>query len=327
MVKPERLIIALIFALLAAGITLFAVRAQTTEPTSGISNSNCMACHSDIATEWQSGSHGQSLSDPIFAETWQTQGQPGACLVCHATGYDPATGERQAEGVVCTACHSPIPANHPKENMPIDKTPDLCGRCHSDPRFITENWMLSAHYKRDMTCSVCHDPHGAGMKSVTDAAAASPDASDLCANCHKDAMQNFPTSKHAEAGVTCVNCHLGFNVGKADVTDFVASHKAPDHSFIPTLDTCNKCHASQMHAPGAAMAAAAIAVEESGGTPTPSPTPVATPIPLVSNQPVPVSPFGFAGLAGLLGLVGGMVLSPWLEKLYRNFNGKEERSK
>jgi predicted CXXCH cytochrome family protein len=325
MSKLEHLIVAVMFALLAAGITLVAVEAQTPQPMSKITNDNCMNCHSDIAETWQGGPHGQSLTDPIFAASWDAQGKPGACLVCHATGYDPATGEKEAEGVVCTACHNPIPANHPTDNMPIDATPDLCGHCHSDPRFITENWTLSAHYQRDMTCSVCHDPHSAGMKSVADTPRINGDASDLCANCHKDAMQHFPTSKHAEAAVTCVNCHLGFNVGTVDVTDFVTAHKAPDHSFVPTLDTCNKCHSNQMHAPGEAVAAAAIAIEESGGTPTPLPTPVATPIPLVSSQPVPVSPVGFAGLAALLGLVGGMVLSPWLERLYRYLNNKEGR--
>jgi predicted CXXCH cytochrome family protein len=328
MAKLERLIIAVVCALVAAGVTLVAAEAQTPEPpapTSSMTADKCTVCHKDIYDTWQNGAHGQSLTDPIFISSWEAQGSPGACLVCHATGYDPATGATQANGVVCTACHSPASANHPKDNMPIDATPVLCGRCHSDPRFATENWKLSAHYQRNMTCSVCHEPHSASMKSVAEEGSVNADASDLCANCHKEAMQNFPTSKHAEVGVTCVNCHLGFNVGSTDLMDFVSTHKAPDHSFVPTLDTCNKCHSAQMHAPGAAVAAAAIAVEESGGTPTPSPTPVATPIPLVSSQPVPVSPFGFAGLAGLLGLVGGMVLSPWLEKLYRNLNDKEGR--
>ena len=122
------------------------------------------------------------------------------------------------------------------------------------------------------------------------------DASALCENCHKDAMQNFPTSKHAAAGVTCVNCHLGFNVGaqNAAAADFATNHKAPDHSFLPSLDTCNKCHADQMHAPGQAVAAAAIKVVEAGGTPTPEPSPVVSPVPPVTNEPAPVGPFGFA---------------------------------
>jgi hypothetical protein len=81
-----------------------------------------------------------------------------------------------------------------------------------------------------------------------------------------------------------------------------------------------------MHAPGQAVAAAAIKVEENGGTPTPTPTPVATPVPLVTENTGAVSPIGFSGLAGVLGLVGGMVLSPWLLKLYHRVN-KDGRNK
>jgi predicted CXXCH cytochrome family protein len=330
MTKLERFFLSLMFALLLAGVTLVVTQVQNVEaaPASQATNPNCGGCHSDINTAWQNGLHGQASTDPIFVDSWDAQGQPGVCLVCHDTGYDPTTGVSAAKGVTCIACHSPVSANHPTDKMPIDASPDLCGKCHSDPRFATENWKLSAHYQRNMTCSVCHDPHTAGMKSVQGAQNAQ-DASDLCANCHKDAMNNFPTSKHAEAGVTCVNCHLGFNVGSetADATDFVNAHKAPDHSFIPTLDTCNACHANQMHAPGQAVAAAAILAEEVGGTPTPQPTPVATAIPAIANQPAPVSPLGYAGLAALLGLAGGMILSPWLERLYRRLSKVEKENK
>lgn len=324
MSRIERLLIALMIALLVAGITLVVAQAQTPQPPSpssnNISGNNCLACHENINDTWKMGAHGQALSDPIFAQAWEAQGKPGACLVCHTTGYDPATGKSESEGVSCTACHGPIPANHPTDNMPIDKSPELCGKCHSDPRFATENWKLSAHYQRGMECSVCHDAHSAGMKTIPGASNVT-DASDLCANCHKDAMQNFPTSKHAAAGVTCVNCHLGFNVGKQDIssTDFVTAHKAPDHNFLPTLETCNKCHADQMHAPGQAVAAAAIKIEEAGGTPTPEPTPAASPIPPVTNDPTPVSPLGFAVMAGMVGLAGGMVLAPWLQRGYRRY--------
>jgi len=332
---------ALAVAVLLAGATLVAAQAQTEEPpvtatpapaapapATNMTYDTCTNCHTDVYNTWKTGPHGQALSDPVFAEVWKAQGNPGACLVCHATGYDPATGKSTAQGVSCEACHSPIPANHPSDNMPVDKSSDLCGKCHSDPRFTTENWKLSVHYQRNMTCSVCHDAHTAGMKTIEGAPATS-DASALCANCHKDAMKNFPTSKHAAAGVTCVNCHLGFNVGEKDaaVTDFATAHKAPDHNFLPTLETCNKCHADQMHAPGQAVAAAAIKVEASGGTPTSAPTAVATPVPpIATNQPVPVSPIGFASMAGLLGLAGGMVLAPWLERLYHKYvkGGKHE---
>jgi len=132
-------------------------------------------------------------------------------------------------------------------------------------------------------------------------------------------MQNFPTSKHAEAGVTCVNCHLGFNVGDQNV-DFGKVHAAPDHSFLPSLETCNKCHADQMHAPGQAVAAAAIKIEAGGGTPTPAPSPVVSPVPPVSSEPAPISPIGFATMASVVGLAFGMVLAPWLERAYSHLS-------
>ena len=332
----ERIVIALVFAILAAAATLVFAQAQegtTTEtPPPATTNMNydtCAGCHKDVYETWQLGPHGQALSDPIFAEAWNNQGKPGACLVCHTTGYDPATGTSNAEGVTCEACHSPIPANHPNDNMPVDKSPDLCGKCHSDPRFATENWKLSIHYQRSMTCSVCHNAHTAGMKTVEGEADTTGDASPLCANCHKDAMKNFPTSKHAEAGVSCVNCHLDFDINATDVSadDIGAAHKAPDHNFKPTIETCNRCHTDQMHTPGEAVAAAAIKVEHLGGTPTPEPSPVATTDAPVNDGPTPVSPIGYATMAAMFGLAGGVVLAPWLDHWYRLALKKSEEVK
>jgi predicted CXXCH cytochrome family protein len=324
----HRFLIGLFFALPIVGLALFLTQisadaqesSQDPQPTTTpsatqLTYNSCVACHEDILTTWQHGPHGQALNDPIFAAAWSTQGEPGACLVCHTTGYDPATGSFDAEGVACEACHSPMPNNHPTDNMPVDNTTELCGKCHSDSRFSDESFVTSTHYQRDMKCTVCHDQHSAGMKTIEGLETQSEDASDLCANCHKSAMQNFPTSKHAEAGVTCVNCHLGFKVSDEDNADV---HRAPDHNFIPSLDTCNKCHANQMHAPGDAVVSAAIKVEEIGGTATPEPTAAVTPVPPVVNQPLPVSPLGFAAMAGLLGLAAGMVLAPWLERSYKH---------
>ena len=322
--RIERLLLALMFAFVFASATFVIANAQdggtTPPPANDVTYDNCTTCHDDIDESWQGGPHGHAMSDPIFAAEWEKQGKPGACLVCHSTDYDPATGTSSAEGVNCASCHNPIPADHPKETMPVTNSPDLCGKCHSDTRFSTDNWKLSTHYQRGMDCTVCHDPHTAGMKSIPGSTfVPNKDASALCENCHKDSMKNFPTSKHAAAGVTCVNCHLGFNIGDQN-TDFGAIHAAPDHSFLPSLDTCNKCHADQMHAPGQAVAAAAIKIEEAGGTPTPEPAPVVSPVPPVSNEPAPISPIGFAGMASVVGLAFGMVLSPWLERAYRHLS-------
>jgi hypothetical protein len=119
----------------------------------------------------------------------------------------------------------------------------------------------------------------------------------------------FPYSKHNQAGVSCVDCHLRhFTVGSNDV------HALPDHSFVASIATCSACHADQMHAqPVEAATLLTTPTSPIEGTPTPG---------AVASGPTPVSPLGFAGLAGLVGLAGGMVLQPWLEKAYHKMNKK-----
>lgn len=327
----KRFLIALILAVLTGGFTLVIARAQQSTPVPPTTPpgrspfSDCANCHQDIFDKWQNGLHGKSISDPVFQYSWNAQGRPDACLVCHSTGYDPQTGQPTSDGIVCSACHNPIPPNHPVDPMPINNASVLCEKCHSDPRFTVADWQTSAHYVNGMDCTTCHDPHSAGMKTIG-GSSPSGDASALCENCHKDVMQNFPLSVHAQAGVTCVNCHLGFNVAGPNTApvDFNTAHAAPDHTFLPSLDTCTKCHANQMHAPGQAVAAAAIQIEKAGGTPTPNPAPILpTPIPQASDQAPPVSPFGFAGLAALVGLGGGMVLAPWLDQAHRRITKED----
>jgi predicted CXXCH cytochrome family protein len=245
----------------------------------------------------------------VFLADWENQGKPGACLVCHTTGYDPATATWESDNVSCTACHTDTGGEHPKSTMSVDRSPDLCGRCHSDTRFGWQDWQGSTHYQRGMNCTTCHDPHSASLKTTVNLTNGGENngVSQLCINCHQEASMNFPYSIHNKEGVTCVDCHLEH----LESTDRVA-HTAPDHSFTASLATCNKCHADQMHANAPAITA-------TDGTSAPGqtiePTPVAQAAP-VTPQPTPVSPVGYAGLAGLVGLAGGMVLAPWLERFY-----------
>ncbi len=313
----KRLAIAFAFALLVAGATFLFAQAEvgTDQPPSQTTKIDCLTCHSKINTAWQSSAHGHAASDPKFTEMWTDQGKPGACLVCHVTGYDPATGTWQTDGVSCESCHSPVPPEHttkPTSNpVPVDTSTELCGHCHSGSRFDVAEWQSSTHFQRGMTCTVCHDPHTAAIKSTEGTTNASP--SSLCINCHQEVSMNFPYSKHNQAGVSCVDCHLRhFEQDNQDV------HAVPDHSFQASLDTCNTCHSDQMHAvttPVVASTQTNVAAIET--TPPPQGT---------ASTPTPVSPLGYAGLAGLFGLAGGIVLSPWMDKAYKRLNkrGREE---
>jgi predicted CXXCH cytochrome family protein len=313
----QRFLISIAIALLVAGATYLVAQARAhagPEPAPAGTQIECSVCHQKFADALSAGTHGHSMSDTKFDQMWTDQGKPGACLVCHATGYDPATGSVQINSVSCADCHNPIPPNHttsPSANpVPVDRTNNLCGRCHSDARFGLAQWQTSVHYQVGMTCTVCHDPHTAALKTVTGMEDKGP--SGLCLNCHNEVAMNFPYSIHSKAGLSCVDCHLLHPEATADQD----VHAMPDHSFTASLATCTACHADQMHTEGSTPTATA-------GTPTVQASTIPTPIPAIADKPAPVSPAGFSGLAGLLGLAGGMVLQPWLEKVYHRVNSRK----
>ena len=73
--RIERLLIALMFALLAAGITLVIASAQGEVPSTGSTNSeNCAVCHTEFEMTWENGAHGKAGSDPLFQKDWITAG-------------------------------------------------------------------------------------------------------------------------------------------------------------------------------------------------------------------------------------------------------------
>jgi predicted CXXCH cytochrome family protein len=304
--RLERLLVAGTVSLLAASATLIIAQAQDRAPVPPSQEvPACVSCHIEFATEWQHGPHGQAASDPTFVADWAKQGKPGACLVCHVTNYDPATGTWEQDGVACEACHGAMVMDHPKEPMPVDRESDLCARCHSDVRFGWQEWQGSTHFQRGMSCATCHDPHSASLKVVMprDGSAQYSDASQLCVTCHKDVSMNFPYSAHQRQGITCINCHVIHSEKNPP-----EAHAIPDHSFTANLDSCNTCHSDQMHS-----AAAAVGTNQ----PIFSTMPAAQQLQAGLNaEPGRVSPWGYAGLAGLIGLAAGMVMAPWFEKWY-----------
>lgn len=299
----ERLMVALMLAAALAIASFLAASAQAATPPNP--QPDCASCHAEQNLHWQNSAHGQASA--IFRAAWQEQGSPSACVACHFSGVEAENTRWQAEEISCTECHSPVPANHPTENMPVDKSSALCGRCHTNTVFSQDQWQTSTHYQKSMTCSACHDPHTTGPRL---AQAAAGDISALCLNCHQNFMENFPASTHATAGISCADCHLGQNATGGN--NFVSAHTTPNHDFLPSVQTCAKCHASQMHAPGSASGGSAKTADIVLQQPAAAP---------VTETPAPVSPLGFAAMAALLGLAGGMVIAPWLERLYQHLIG------
>ncbi|HSR47175.1 MAG TPA: cytochrome c3 family protein [Anaerolineales bacterium] len=282
--------------------------ADTGQLTAG--DLTCRACHQDTHSAWAEGSHGHAADSEAYLAEWESRGKPNECLACHTTGYDPDSNTFLAEGVTCEACHGPAPADHPNEPMPSERSGALCGSCHTETLF---EWQVSKHREVNLACVACHDPHATAMKGTLE----ETDESTLCATCHRERASNFAHSSHSQVGLSCADCHLG-------PTDTLAGegHAVRDHSFNVRLTTCNACHAYQMHDP--------VEVHPDRPTPTPivvGPTgqiPAGMDALLVSSEPSPVSPIGFAALSGLVGMATGMILAPWLERFYHRVRREDE---
>lgn len=267
--RIERILIALMFALFAAGVTLVIASAQGEVPPTGQTSPDCVACHTEFQAAWEKGAHGQ------------------------------------ADGVTCESCHGPALAGHPKTSMPVNRSPELCASCHSDTRFGWSEWKASTHNQSGLDCVTCHNPHSASLKQIAgprgEASNIDP-VSALCINCHRESNMNFSLTAHAQRGISCAQCH----VDKAPLG-------VPNHSFNANLNSCNSCHAQQMHSPTEAKTPEGITL----------PVTVQTkeelkPIAVTTPEPDPVSPMGFSAMAGFIGLAGGMVLAPWLERWYHH---------
>ena len=293
----SRILISIVFALPLMLITYVAAKAADAPLTVSLQTGtgeklDCASCHQAFQDAVTNGAHGNASSDPVFIASWESQSKPAECMACHATGYDAQAKTWQKMGIDCVVCHSPETAGHPLAPMAMDRSSELCGKCHTD---AVLQWKASQHSAKGVECVTCHDPHATGLK-ITDVNA-------LCATCHKELVNDFAHSQHAAQGLTCASCHLPKN------TETMGNGVAKmDHTFKVDLNTCNACHQNQLHT-GSAMQA----------QPAPSPTPdamAATSSEPISKDPMPVSPLGFTALSGLLGIGLGIILTPWLERLY-----------
>lgn len=308
--RIERLLIAIAFALLAAGVTLIIGSAKNeTAQLQRQFTTDCAACHTDTQMTWENGAHGKANSNPIFIDEWTKQGKPGACLTCHTTGYDPATATYKADGVACESCHSPIAPDHPTNPMPVEPSPELCRQCHSSAELGTQTTQANTHYEQGLDCASCHDPHSTSLKTIAGPrdVETTDQVSQLCVTCHTESNMDFAWTAHAQRNVLCADCHVEETQGSDRLP-----HTVPDHSFNASLTSCNTCHAQQMHSATEAVNTKEAEASAIVTTPTRE-----TQLASVTPEPGSVGPVGFSAMAGLLGLAGGMVLAPWLERGYR----------
>ncbi len=151
----------------------------------------------------------------------------------------------------CAPCHSrrrPI-AGDPQAGKPFldSYVPSLLeeGVYYADGQLQEEDYewgsfVQSKMYHNGVTCSDCHDPHSAKLRSE--------DLNAVCARCHSPAK--FATEQHHHhpansSGALCVNCHMPTHTYM--VIDVRRDHSLrvprPDFTIAyGTPNACNQCH-------------------------------------------------------------------------------------
>jgi hypothetical protein len=255
----------------------------------------CMRCHAEEAQAWKDAPHANANKVEAFLAAWEAARSPGYCLECHTTGYDPNSGEYAFEGVTCESCHGPMVEGHPDEKtMPINTAAEACGECHVS---TLAEWQNSEHGTQGVSCTSCHDVHGATIKVG--------EAIQLCERCHVDQVNMFSHAGEAEGGPDCADCHIGPLTG-----DPSEGHGSTGHNFSVAITACTRCHSSEeLHRIGASEPPA-----------EPQPTPTAPPAGTSgtggtgANAPGTALPVVAGGTAVL---VLGLVLSAWRGRSHR----------
>ncbi|MGZ5528786.1 MAG: DmsE family decaheme c-type cytochrome, partial [Limisphaerales bacterium] len=126
------------------------------------------------------------------------------CLTCHERGdrtYWTGSGH-ETRGLMCTNCHTVMKQVSRKFQLKTVFEPDTCFQCHKDRRaqFFRSSHMPLREGK--MSCSDCHNPHGA----FTEALLRENSVNDNCYKCHAEKRGPF-LFEHQPVRENCLNCH------------------------------------------------------------------------------------------------------------------------
>jgi predicted CXXCH cytochrome family protein len=154
---------------------------------------------------------------------------------------------------ICAACHSrrKVIAKHPVPGEPyLDAYLHALlehALCHADGQIDGEvyeygSFLQSRMYHAGVTCSDCHYPHSAKLRT---------DGNALCGQCHAPAKFDVAEHYHhhpGTAGAQCVNCHMPTK--SYMVIDVRRDHsiRVPRPDLSVSLDTpnaCTQCHADR----------------------------------------------------------------------------------
>ena len=121
--------------LLTVGLGMAAPLPRGVQPTATPNAQTCRDCHLDIADSWSNSSHAHAYDDTNFQNQWRGLGEPN-CLLCHTTNFQATSGQYDAQGVSCEACHGKVNRTTPQRRFQFGQTQNIVGppRVERSPR-------------------------------------------------------------------------------------------------------------------------------------------------------------------------------------------------
>lgn len=168
-------------------------------PTNSIQASDCALCHPKQFDEWKTSLHANAASPGLLGQLEAFDEETRhMCLNCHAPRreqqlqLDFQSADFQTGGVDCASCHlrahqrfgprdAPLTPHGQVLAEPLFWSVNFCAPCHQfeqgdvavNGKFLentVEEWRVSAHAKRDVTCQDCHMPEGShNFRGIHDA--------------------------------------------------------------------------------------------------------------------------------------------------------------
>jgi predicted CXXCH cytochrome family protein len=198
--------------------------------------------------------------------------RPESCAACHLeTGDERLAGPvrayaddiHRAKGFGCIACHGGDGKEAGMEAMDPAKgyigkparaqIPQVCGRCHSDPRFMRQ---YNPALRVDQVAEYATSVHGRKLREQNDAKVAT------CVSCHPAHSVRPPSDPAStvhplKVAQTCAACHGDpkYMEGRNIPTDQVQKYTQSVHGTAMSVKgdlsapTCNDCHGNHGAAP------------------------------------------------------------------------------
>lgn len=201
----------------------------------GYKEAGCESCHGSTDSHVASGDK-TAVFNPGKVDS---EAASASCLKCHSKDKGQMFWHGSIhEGLTCVACHK-VHAGNDKLLAKKNES-DLCFTCHADVR--ADMFKRSKHPMRDssspttegkMTCSSCHNAHGAKGEKLINAKS----FNDKCYECHFEKKAPL-LWEHSPVKEDCLTCH--------------SSHGSSNDKMLVTKvpRLCQECHMQGRHQTG-----------------------------------------------------------------------------